>query len=461
MRRPDGLLDGAARALSTRLASGMTRRSFLGRMGGAVLAATGGAAVGGSGQAREERGVPLLRPHLDDRVVPEPARSPAHRQERLSAAAERRTSDRQSRPPGQLRGLGCGRLGQPPALGPDGEFLPRAPRTRLCEDWTNEHYKHWRRHAGRVVPLLRRPGAEARGLLLVQQEADQRRCVPDAATASMAGACSASFTTTRGSSASRCYRARGDRASRRCLGRLVALRPLHGRDLHSRRVREPLPSTARTRTLRARGSRRIGRCSARRSASLGASLGTGPALIAAAALAFLAALREAGSFACPSRSPAGRCRSAGDTSCRFLCGAPATGPASALAFSPSSRSPRSGSRAPRRSRSGNRPSRPAVSRSTEPGALSWPSGRGTESRTARPPSRDSSDAPPSSRVRTRSCSRSRSSSLPSHRLPAPLSPRLAAASTRPQTERRSRGPASTPGPSRCSWRRPPRTRRTR
>ena len=24
---------------------------------------------------------------------------------------------------------------------PDGEFLPRAPRTRLCEDWTNEHYK--------------------------------------------------------------------------------------------------------------------------------------------------------------------------------------------------------------------------------------------------------------------------------------------------------------------------------
>src|SRR3954452_18471502 len=45
MQRPDGLLDGAARALSTRLASGMTRRSLLGRMGGAVLAATGGAAV--------------------------------------------------------------------------------------------------------------------------------------------------------------------------------------------------------------------------------------------------------------------------------------------------------------------------------------------------------------------------------------------------------------------------------
>jgi len=23
---------------------------------------------------------------------------------------------------------------------PDGEFLPRAPRTRICEEWTNEQY---------------------------------------------------------------------------------------------------------------------------------------------------------------------------------------------------------------------------------------------------------------------------------------------------------------------------------
>ena len=45
MRRPDDLVDGAARALSTRLAAGLTRRSFLGRMGGALLAVTGGAAV--------------------------------------------------------------------------------------------------------------------------------------------------------------------------------------------------------------------------------------------------------------------------------------------------------------------------------------------------------------------------------------------------------------------------------
>ena len=45
MPRSEKLLDGAAEGLATMLASGMTRRSFLGRLGGAVLAATGGAAV--------------------------------------------------------------------------------------------------------------------------------------------------------------------------------------------------------------------------------------------------------------------------------------------------------------------------------------------------------------------------------------------------------------------------------
>src|ERR671923_2740616 len=45
MRRPENYVDDAARGLSTRLASGLTRRSFLGRMGGAILALTGGGAV--------------------------------------------------------------------------------------------------------------------------------------------------------------------------------------------------------------------------------------------------------------------------------------------------------------------------------------------------------------------------------------------------------------------------------
>ena len=45
MPRSEKLLDGAAEGLATRLASGMTRRSFLGRLSGAMLAATGGAAV--------------------------------------------------------------------------------------------------------------------------------------------------------------------------------------------------------------------------------------------------------------------------------------------------------------------------------------------------------------------------------------------------------------------------------
>ena len=179
---------------------------------------------------------------------------------------------------------------------------------------------------------------------------------------------------------------------------------------------------------------------------VGSLVGTRPALIAAAALAFLAALREAGILRLP--LPQSRRQvperwqyelplplwSAGygaGLGLGFLTFQPVAtfwvACAAALAL-------------------GKPASRRAASRSTERGARSWPSGRGTESRTVRPPSRDSSDAPPSSRARTRSCSGSRSSFSPSHRLPAPLSPRSAAASTRPPKERRSRGPAWTPGP---------------
>src|SRR5262245_1817732 len=45
MQRPDTALDNAAGALGARLASGMTRRSFLGRLGATVLGVMGGSAV--------------------------------------------------------------------------------------------------------------------------------------------------------------------------------------------------------------------------------------------------------------------------------------------------------------------------------------------------------------------------------------------------------------------------------
>ena len=45
MPRPDELLDRAGEALSSALPTGLTRRSFLGRVGATVLAAVGGSAV--------------------------------------------------------------------------------------------------------------------------------------------------------------------------------------------------------------------------------------------------------------------------------------------------------------------------------------------------------------------------------------------------------------------------------
>jgi len=45
MPRPDRVLDGVADALASWLASGMTRRSFLGRLGATVLGLVGGGAV--------------------------------------------------------------------------------------------------------------------------------------------------------------------------------------------------------------------------------------------------------------------------------------------------------------------------------------------------------------------------------------------------------------------------------
>ena len=178
MRRPDGLLDGAARALSTRLASGMTRKSFLGRMGGAMLAATGGAAVAAAVRPEKSEAFhfcghiwttgsclnPLGLPRIDKNGFPLRP-SDGHRIDNLGR-------------PVNSEGWAVDGSGNR-LRSPDGEFLPRAPRTRLCEDWTNEHYKIGGVMQGAWYRCCERPGAEARGLLLPQQEADQRRCVPD------------------------------------------------------------------------------------------------------------------------------------------------------------------------------------------------------------------------------------------------------------------------------------------
>jgi hypothetical protein len=139
VRRPDELVDGAAHALSTRLAGGLTRRSFLGRMGGAVLALTGGAAVAAAVRPEESEAFHFCGHIWTTGSCPSPTGRPR--------------IDRHGYPlrPGDGRPIdNLGRLVNAEGyaidsagerlVGPDGDPLPRAPRTRLCEEWVNERY---------------------------------------------------------------------------------------------------------------------------------------------------------------------------------------------------------------------------------------------------------------------------------------------------------------------------------
>jgi hypothetical protein len=139
VRRPDELVDGAAHALSTRLAEGLTRRSFLGRMGGAVLAVTGGAAVAAAVRPEEGEAFHFCGHLWTTGSCPSPTGRPR--------------IDRHGYPlrPGDGRPIdNLGRLVNAEGyaidsagerlVGPDGEPLPRSPRTRLCEEWVNERF---------------------------------------------------------------------------------------------------------------------------------------------------------------------------------------------------------------------------------------------------------------------------------------------------------------------------------
>jgi hypothetical protein len=139
MRRPDSFLDAAARSLSSRLASGMTRRSFLGRMGGAALAATGAAAVAAAVKPEKSEAFHFCGHIWTTGSCPNPLGLPR--------------IDRDGYPLRPSDGHPIDNLGRPVdsagyaldgagerLLGPDGDVQPRAPRSRLCEEWTRERY---------------------------------------------------------------------------------------------------------------------------------------------------------------------------------------------------------------------------------------------------------------------------------------------------------------------------------
>ena len=139
MPRSEKVLNGAAEGLATKLASGMTRRSFLGRLGGAVLAATGGAAVAAAVKPEEAEAFHLCGHIWTTGSCPSPYTLPR--------------IDKNGYPLRPSDGRAIDNLGRlvnssgfpidesgTRLAGPDGRLLERGPRTRLCEQWVHERY---------------------------------------------------------------------------------------------------------------------------------------------------------------------------------------------------------------------------------------------------------------------------------------------------------------------------------
>jgi hypothetical protein len=126
LKRSEKLVSGAAEGLATKLASGMTRRSFLGRLGGAVLAATGGAAVAAAVKPEEAEAFHLCGHIWTTGSCPSPYTLPR--------------IDKKGFPLRPSNGFPIAESGARLA-GPDGQLLERGPRTRLCEEWVHERFR--------------------------------------------------------------------------------------------------------------------------------------------------------------------------------------------------------------------------------------------------------------------------------------------------------------------------------
>ena len=114
------------RARATRSRGTRSRRGFLARVGGALVASDGGPDRRHADRARRLRGLPLLRAHLHHRLLPAPDRAAADRLPRLSAAGQRRPCRRRHRPAGERRRPAGGRRREL-LRDPEGRPLPRRP----------------------------------------------------------------------------------------------------------------------------------------------------------------------------------------------------------------------------------------------------------------------------------------------------------------------------------------------
>jgi hypothetical protein len=136
---PSELLDDAAASLSTELANGLTRRSFIGRVGAFVTALVGGSAVAAAVKPEEADAFHICGHIWTTGSCPSPLGLP-----RIDRAGYP-IRPKDGRPVDNLGRLVNGE-GFPVnsegtrLRGPDGNALPRGPRTRLCEDWVPEQF---------------------------------------------------------------------------------------------------------------------------------------------------------------------------------------------------------------------------------------------------------------------------------------------------------------------------------
>ena len=136
---PRDFLDDAATTLSTELANGLTRRSFIGRVGAFVTALVGGSAVAAAVKPDEADAFHICGHIWTTGSCPSPLGLP--RIDRNGYAIR----PRDARPIDNLGRLVNGE-GFPVdesgvrLRGPDGKRLPRGPRTRICEEWVPEQF---------------------------------------------------------------------------------------------------------------------------------------------------------------------------------------------------------------------------------------------------------------------------------------------------------------------------------
>ncbi len=136
---PRELLDDAATTLSTELANGYTRRSFIGRVGAFVTALLGGSAVAAAVKPDDADAFHICGHIWTTGSCPSPLGLPRiDRNAFPIRPKDGRPVDNLGR---LVNGEGFPVNSEGTRLrGPDGNALPRGPRTRLCEDWVPEQF---------------------------------------------------------------------------------------------------------------------------------------------------------------------------------------------------------------------------------------------------------------------------------------------------------------------------------